>query len=419
MDGWDRIYRENWGELVSRLTRQFGPAHLEVVEAAAQDAFLLAMQSFSEQAPESSLAWLLTTARRRVIDELRRVRTHERKEDELSRHIEVRREAGDVDTASERSAKFSGEVQDDQLHMLFVCSHPAVAEDTRVPLTLKTLCGFELPELARVFLLSEDALAKRLVRARAALREKGMHFDLPDSDELERRLDTVLRVLYLIFNEGYSGHSGEQQIRAELCEEAIRLTVELTRNPATALPRTWALLAMFMLSSARLPARLDQDGALVDLKSQKRELWDRARISAGFEFLQRSAHGPELSGYHLEAMIAACHARASHHNDTDWRQIAELYERLHDLVPSPVILLQRAIAKGYAEGALTGLAEIQALADDKVMKRFYLFSAALGEFAALDGDLVLAEESLRTALTLVHMPLERDAIERKLAAISR
>ncbi len=400
------MYREHWGTVVARLTRRYGPGRLSEIEAATQDAFL-AVHERGTVPPERPLAWLVTTASNRLIDVLRKEQGHAAKEAEVRRHHFAEPEYSTV-------TALTGEVRDDLLRMLFVCCHPALGDDARVPLTLKSLCGFRIPELAKTFLVSEDAIDKRLVRARKVLREEGVSFTLPTGEPLEERLDAVLKVLYLVFNEGYSGHSGATVIRANLCEEAIRLTSELSQNAALAKPRIWALLAMFLLSSARLPARLDREGALVDLASQDRSKWDRQRIQAGFAFLKRSARGEQLSSYHLEAMIAGCHARAPSHAETDWKQIRTLYEQLHHLVPSPVIRLQAAIAVGYAESAAAALVEIRALASDPFMKRFYLYYAALAEFSAQTGDTETARVSFERALALTEMPAEKAALRKKL-----
>lgn len=410
----DKIYRQYWGEVTSHLTRKFGVSHIDMVESAVQDAFIKALDVWKTGGqPKSPKAWLIQVAGNHVLGELRKVKRHIGKEVEIVSHVE--------NLAAENDENFdvtlNSELSDDLLRMLFVCCHPEIPEDSRLPLTLKTLCGFEIPEIARTFLVSEDALAKKLVRARKSMRELNCLMEFPGPAEVTDRLDSVFKILYLIFNEGYSAHSGEKIIREDYCEEAIRLTVALSKYEPAAGEECFALLALMMLVSARFPARTGPDGELIDLRNQDRGLWDQLRLRSGYSFLQKASTGYHLSRYHLEAMIAGCHGRAPGHETTDWLSIANLYGILLEFSPSPFVEMNRAIALGFARGAKEGLKELKKLASEKVLVSHYLYCAAIGEFERMAGNMSAARKAYEKALTLVFMDAERKALQRKLDAL--
>jgi RNA polymerase sigma-70 factor, ECF subfamily len=288
-----------------------------------------------------------------------------------------------------------------------------------VALTLKTLGGFGVPELARAFLTSESTIAQRLVRAKRTIREQAIPFEVPDAGELPARLEPVLDVLYLLFNEGYSAYRGEDLVRHDLCAEAIRLTSLLISYPAGDLPKVHALLALMLLQASRLPTRTDAAGDLLLLEDQDRSLWDRRLIALGMRELDRAARGDELTAYHLQAGIAACHAVAPSYAATDWRQILEHYDDLTALASSPVIRLNRAVALAMVAGPYAGLAELDRVGEQPPMEQYYLFHATRAALLQHVGDGRRAAESYRRALALAATEPERRFLLRKIDECDR
>ncbi|HEY3256173.1 MAG TPA: DUF6596 domain-containing protein, partial [Polyangiaceae bacterium] len=340
----DAVYREHAPAISASLARSFGARRLDLIESAVQEAFVSALESWGSNVPDRPGAWLQVAARRRVIDAVRRAAWIA--PSEALEQLEAPAAAGDRD--------------EDLLRMMFVCCHPAIPVESALALALRTLCGFPVPALSRALRLDEAAVEKRLSRARQVLREEHVELELdglPD-DELARRLDGVLRTLYVLFSEGYSAHAGDAQIDEDLCRTAVRLNSMLLAT-RFATPRGHALQALFLLQAARLPSRVDARGDLIPLDRQDRARWDRALLAEGFEALGRASAGEVVSPFHLEAAIAACHALAVTYTATDWPQIVALYDQLLALTPSPIIALQRAIALGRADGARAGLRALQ------------------------------------------------------------
>lgn len=401
----DGLYRKHGGVLTASVTQLLGPARLEEAEACVHDAFVAAMQSWPEDGlPDSPPAWLMTVARNRAKDALRRAGRAIDLEDAPDPHAEP---------ATDR---LPGELSDDQLAMMFVACHPALPLESRIALTLRTLCGFEVADIARALLAAEDAVEKRLVRARRQLREDRIQFDLPVP--LGDRLDAVLRVLYLLFAEGYSAHRGDRAVREDLCHEAIRLTVLLARHPKTASPSVRAVLALMELHASRLRARFDDEGRLVTLAEQDRARWDRDRIGRGLEHLAASASGDDVTEWHLEAGIAACHAVAARFEDTDWSRIVGYYDRLYEANPSPVVALNRAIAIGYARGPARGLREIRRVAEDPRLAGYALLPAATANLLEKLGRLDGARAAYERALELASTDDERVLLRRRLSDLA-
>ena len=276
-------------------------------------------------------------------------------------------------------------IKDDRLRMMFTCCHPLIPQEMQVALALKTLCGFSPGEIARAFLSSEAAIAKRLTRAKQRIREARIAFEIPVGEELTRRLDGVLQSLYLLFNEGYKASGGEHLIREELCHEAIRLTALLAEHPAGNQPRAHALVALMLLNGSRLAARLDRDGNILRLEEQNRSQWDQAMIARGLYHLMQSTAGNEISEYHLQAAIAACHCAAQEYESTDWPRILSLYDRLIEMDDSPVVALNRAVAVANVRGARAGIEAVEAIHDRQQLNGYYLLYAVLGEFEARPG----------------------------------
>jgi RNA polymerase sigma-70 factor (ECF subfamily) len=268
------------------------------------------------------------------------------------------------------------EIQDSQLRMMFACCHPVIAEESQIALTLKTLCGLSVPEIAKAFLTSDETISKRIYRAKEKIKAEKIELDVPESHELSSRIDTVLKSLYLLFNEGYKSSNPDKLIREDLCEEAMRLCFLLTQHPLTSFPRTKALLALMCFQASRLDARLDDKNNIILLKHQDRSKWNRLLMSKGFELMEDSTEPFEVSAYHFEAAIASQHAAARSFEQTDWKTIYHLYEMLYELQPNPVVAMNKAIASAYAISKQNALSELQKI---KGLEHHHIYYASIGE----------------------------------------
>ncbi len=395
----DAVYREHAPAIVASLAKAFGPARLDLIENAVQEAFVAALEQWRDAAPDRPAAWLQAVARRKVVDALRRA-AWVAPGDELDRLEAATSDAFD---------------DGDLLAMMFACCHPAIPVESALALALRTLCGFPIAALCRALRADEAAIEKRLARARGVLRAERVAFEL--GDDVDARLGSVLRTLYVLFLEGYSAHAGAHQIDAELCASAIRLA-DLLLASRFARPQVHALQALFLLQASRLPARVDGHGELVPLHAQDRARWDRAMIARGLEQLAAASKGDALSPYHLEAAIAACHAIAASYDATDWRRIVDLYDRLLALQPSPIVALQRAIAIGRADGPRAGLRALEQIDGDVRLDDDPVLAAAKGELAHQLGDTRAARAAYARALELAGTEPERRFLEAKLAALA-
>jgi RNA polymerase sigma-70 factor (ECF subfamily) len=408
----EHLFRQHAGRMLATLTRLLGSRNLALAEEVVQDALITALQQWPfSGVPDNPSAWLIQVARNRALDRLRRDRSFAEKEPDIVSAFESRHAA---DAAQPPGAR---PFDDDELCMMFMACHPEIPPESRVALTLKTVGGFSVAEIAQAFLAQESAIAQRLVRVKRLIREREIPLDLPVASEMPSRLESVLEVLYMMFYEGYAAHSGESLVRHDLVHEAIRLTRMLTGHTATALPETHALLALMLLQAARIPARADAEGDLFVLEEQDRRAWDRALIADGLRQLDASARGDRITSYHLQAGIAAAHAAASSYAATDWKEIVSLYDALLDLEPSPVVLLNRAIAVSRAEGARAGLTALDVLRHDPTMARDVLFHATLAELSRELGDRAAAERHYRDALILPTSDPARRFLERKLEQV--
>jgi len=385
----EHFFRHEYGRLVATLVRRVGVGHLEQVEDAAQTALLAALDRWPREGrPDVPSAWLFRVARNQLIGDLRT----------SSRRDRLRR-AADLPTAAEPpEASLTGELPDDLLRMLFVCGDPALPADTQLVLALKTLCGFSVSEIAQRRFMSEANVYKRLGRARGRLREVPFEPDALTAEQCAARRPLVLRVLYLMFTEGYLSSHPDLAIRRELCDEALRLGHLLAEHPSGAHPETWALVALTYLHRARLSARQDGMGQLLLLDEQDRGAWDREAIARGCRWLARSAAGEEYSRYHAEARIAAAHALAPSFAATPWADIVQSYELLEQVAPSPMHRLGRALALAELEGPDTGLALLQAQAPPTWLVGSYPWSAALADLHRRCGRTDRAREHLKRAL---------------------
>jgi RNA polymerase sigma factor (sigma-70 family) len=401
----EHYFRHEFGRLVSVLARRFGAHHVERCEDAAQAALLRALNSWPRSGtPADRGAWLYTVARNHLLDGLRAARR--------AQGLEL--PIGEPPAAEEQLGYFEREVRDDQLRLLFVCADADIARESQLVLAAKVLCGFSIPEIALRLFQSQEAIHKRLQRARAVLRDKDVELATPDDEQLQQRLPAVLQMLYLLFNEGYSSAQSDALIRRDLCEEAVRLALLVVGHPLGCTPESEALLALMYLHAARFEARSDGGGGLLLLEEQDRALWDRELIELGFRYLQRAARGDRFTRYHAEAAIAAEHCAAPSYSATNWQEIVRLYELLDRVSASPLNALNRAIALSEWQGPAVGLRSLSALKPPGWLLGYYLWDATLGELHRRVGDRDRARAHLSRALASAPTVAERALIERRL-----
>lgn len=381
----DGLFRREAGRLAARLTRMFGPARLSLVEDVLQDTFATALARWPiDGAPERPAAWLAMVARNKALDRLRREAREQPFDEALFDALPMTEEPkADLD---------------DTLALMFVACHPALGEDAQAMLTLKTVCGFGVNDIARAYLTSTDAIAQRLVRAKADIRRLGLTFEIPAGGELAERLPALLQAIYLLFTGGYTAGEGEDLIVAEFCVESLRLAELVTRHPVTATGEAHALAALLSFQHARASARIGNSGELLRLAEQDRSLWDRDLIARGFAHLQDAMIARELSVYHVEAGAAAVHASAKDFDSTDWQQLSHYYAMLEELKPTAVVCLNAAVASAYAEGPQIALLKLDRLTGDKKLDEYALFHAARGDMLLKLGRNEAAEVAFRRAL---------------------
>jgi len=404
------LFRRQSGRLVAIVTRYLGAQHLQLAEDVVQDALVRAMETWPFTGiPEDPSAWILQTARRRALDHLRRRSRWTIKQELLANEID----AGLSAAVSHLAPDVDDVIVDSQLRMMVVCCHPALSAEAQVALILKVLCGFGQAEIASAFLTTESAIAKRLSRARQTLRDVRASMELPPPEELSSRLNTVRQALYLLFNEGYKASQGDSLLREEFCAEAIRLG-ELLAQAFPANTTTRALLALMCLNAARLPARMDAAGGILILDEQDRARWDPKQIARGFEHLAASSAGADITTYHLEAGIAACHSIAPSAAETDWPKILLLYNELLTKDSSPIVQLNRAVALARVHGARAGLDALREISDQSALKKYSFFHAVAGQLWAEAGDLESSRASLSRAVDLATLPAEKALLRERL-----
>ena len=404
----EAVYRSDWGRIVAALISLVGD--FDLAEECAQEAFTAAVDQWRVSGvPEFPRAWIIQTARHKAIDRIRRNLRFEEK-------LESYAVSGLVRTIEEPDYD-SAEIPDDRLRLIFTCCHPALAPDAQVALTLRTLCGLETDEIARAFLVPPVTMAQRLVRAKRKIRDAGIPYTVPETKDLTARLDAVLTVIYLVFNEGYSATRGGPLVRTDLCAEAIRLGRLLRsligpRPPA----ELSALVALMLLHDARRDARINDAGDLVVLEDQDRSHWNRAQIAEALPLATeafRSGPGP----YAFQAAIAALHCQAERAQDTDWPQIVRLYDLLERAQPSPIVSLNRAVAVAMVEGFETGLALVDAIAATSDLDDYHLLHAVRADLLRRIGSSAEAAKSYHRALALVTNDSERRFLERRLREV--
>jgi len=410
----DAVWRIESARLIAGLARIVRDVGL--AEDLAQDALVAALERWPESGvPENPGAWLMVTAKNRAIDRLRRDRRLERKREELGREIEVGQRAAEVNL----DAAIDDPVGDDLLRLVFISCHPILSTEARVALTLRLLGGLETSEIARAFLVPEATIAQRIVRAKRTLAAARVPFEVPRGTELAARLSSVLEVVYLIFNEGYAATAGDDWMRPELCEEALRLgriLAELVPKE----PEVHGLVALMEIQASRSRARIGPSGEPILLLDQDRARWDYVLVRRGLAALERAeARGGALGPYALQAAIAACHARARTPEETDWQRIAALYDALARLAPSPVVELNRAVAVAMAFGPVAGLELADTLTSEPSLKNYHLLPAVRGDLLARLGRLSEARDEFERAASLTRNAPERKLLLERAAACAR
>src|SRR5438477_12886789 len=410
----DAVWRIESPRLIAGLARMVRDVGL--AEDLAQDALVAALEQWPESGvPDKPGAWLMATAKHRAIDHFRRAKRLERKQEELGRELEVQQETFEPDL----DAAIDQDVGDDLLRLMFVACHPVLSSEARVALTLRLLGGLTTEEIARAYLVSEATVAQRIVRAKRTLAEARVPFEVPSGAELAARLSSVLEVVYLVFNEGYSATAGDDWMRPALCEDALRLgrvLAELTPEE----PEVHGLVALMEIQASRSRARLGPSGEPVLLLDQNRALWDHVLIRRGLAALARAeALGGAQGPYALQAAIAACHARARTPEETDWRRIAALYDALARLAPSPVVELNRAVAVSMASGPAAGLALVDALTAEPLLEGYHLLPSVRGDLLAKLGRFDEARDEFARAASLTRNGRERRLLLERAAACAR
>jgi RNA polymerase sigma factor (sigma-70 family) len=408
----DAVWRIESAKLIAGLTRIV--RDVGVAEDLAQDALLVALEKWPETGvPDNPGAWLMATAKHRAIDKLRRNKLLDRKHEQLGYELENQQESAlpDLDAAIDDN------VGDDLLRLMFMSCHPVLSMEARVALTLRLLGGLTTPEIARAFLVPEPTIAQRIVRAKKTLTEAKVPFEVPRGDELQARLSSVLGVIYLVFNEGYSATAGDSWTRPALCEEALRLG-RILAGLAPNESEVHGLVSLMEIQASRLRARVSATGKPVILMDQDRSRWDHMLVNRGLGALTRAeqtANG-RLGTYALQASIAACHARARHPADTDWARIASLYEALGRLTPSPVVELNRAVAVSMAHGPEAGLEIVDGLIEEGSLDEYHLLPSVRGDFLSKLGRMDEARAEFRRAASLTKNDRERELLLERAAA---
>jgi RNA polymerase sigma factor (sigma-70 family) len=406
----DHLFRHESGKMVATLSKLLGFQNLETAQDIVQDTLLRAMNTWSYNGiPDNPSAWLFRVAKNKAIDYLRREKIFR---DTVSPQYNNLVQSEWTLTPLLDNLFLENEMQDSQLGMMFACCHPSIPEESQIALTLKTLCGLSVNEIAKAFLSSDETTSKRIYRAKEKIRAEQIELAVPPHQELPVRVDTVLKSLYLLFNEGYNSSHPDQLIREDLCQEAMRLCHLLTQHRLTTYPRTKALMALMCFQASRLAARLDDKANIVLLKYQDRRKWHQPLIKKGFDYLEGAAEPFEVSAYHLEAAIASIHATALSFEQTDWKAIYHLYEMLYQLQPNPIVAMNKAIASSYAVSKQTALDELHTI---RGLDNHHLYYASIGEIHFEMDEKRKAREYFEKAFHLTTSASEQQLLLEKIA----
>jgi RNA polymerase sigma-70 factor (ECF subfamily) len=407
------LFRHEAGKMAAVLARMVGLQHLNIAEDIVQDTLLQALNVWKVKGiPDNPPAWLYTVAKRKAIDVIRQRTSHAHIEKDLAHAFKSEWTLA----PAVNHLFFEHEIEDSQLRMMFACCHPAIPYESQIALILKTLCGLSVSEIARAFLTTDETITKRLYRAREKIREAGIALEIISSQTLTDRQETVLHTLYLLFSEGYNSTHADTLIRHDLCEEAMRLCVLLTKNKLTNSPDVNALLALMCYQASRADARMDDEGNIVLLQNQDRTKWNQSLIEKGNEFLDQATANEDFSEYHLEAAIAATHAQAGSFEATNWKHIVMLYDLLSRIKNDPVVEMNKAIALGFAHGPEEGLRCLNAI---KGLESNSIYEAALGDCHVKLNNNQAAITHYNKAITLTHSSSEINLIKSKIDSLTR
>ena len=411
----EHLFRHESGRMIAVLTRVFGTHNLSMVEDVVQDAFLKAAQSWPyNEMPDNPAAWLMRVAKNKAIDIIRRKQHFEFYSQELTHQLQAE---------AEQAVEYfflDAEIADSQLRMIFACCHPSLKEEDQIALTLKTISGFNIAEIARALLTNEATIQKRLYRAKQFLKEQQIQLEIPVGNQLTERLDIVYAVLYLLFNEGYNSGKEDELIRRDLCVEAMRLGVLLSAHPIGNRPATFALLALMCLQASRFESRMGENNTIILLQHQDRSTWNQPLIQKGYQYLNHSSSGQQLTVYHIESAIAAEHCMAARFEDTNWQRMLSLYDLLLELKRTPIVLLNRAIVLSQLQQGANAIQEIWRIEQiDKLLTTQYLYSAVLGDLYAQVGDGNNARKFLQQAHELTTSQAEKKLILEKIKQLEK
>lgn len=407
------LFRHESGKLVSVLTKILGTANINLAEDVVQDAIAEAINQWTYKGiPENPTGWLYKVAKNKAINFINRDKKQQRITSENIHYLQSEW------TAEPATDYFFSdqEIADDQLRMIFTCSHPIISSDSQIALTLKTLCGFSIPEIARAFLTNKESINKRLVRAREAIRDNDIKFEVPSGNELNNRLHTVLETIYLLFNEGYNSSHGKQIIRAELCEEAIYLAQVIADHPKIIdRCQVHALLSLMLLNASRFNAREDAKDNIIDLAKQDRRKWNKDYIRKGIEYLGKSIQNDKISKYQILATISAHHCTAQSDEATDWKSILTLYENLSEIDNSPLVLLNKAVAVSKVYGTSQAIDDLLDLSSNKLLNKYPYYYSAIGEMYMLQRAKEKAIAYFEKAISLSTNHKETQHLKKKIS----
>jgi RNA polymerase sigma factor (sigma-70 family) len=410
----DHLFRHQAGKMIAVLTRIFGTHNLQLAEDVVQEAFLKAAQLWTYNGvPENGAAWLMQVARNKALDILRRQQNFQQYSKELSARSEA-----DTEHAVEQFF-LESEIEDSQLRMIFACCHPSLDAEDQIALTLKTVSGFGTAEIARALVTNEAVIQKRLYRARQFLRNNNIQLEIPSGPELDRRLDTVYTILYLVFNEGYNSLKADELIRKDLCAEAMRLCLLLNNHKRTSQPAGAALLSLMCFHAARFESRLDETDSIILLGRQDRSKWNRELIMRGYQYLNQSSQGNQLTVYHIESAIAGEHCLTPTFEQTNWMRVLQLYDLLLERNPSPIVHLNRAVVLsqlGYHADAIREVLQIPSI--DKLLSTQHIYPSVLAELYLQSGDHQQARHYLQSALSLTSSRAEQRLLREKLGDVN-